>query len=87
MENKISNSLLYFSDVFGGNEAKIMEMLDAIRTWADEKGHEQIDALRIQPGSQNGRKSPRVGTGGTFGEEDEIEKNRLRMIDSDEDEI
>ncbi|KAG2173199.1 hypothetical protein INT43_004573 [Umbelopsis isabellina] len=74
-------------DVFGGNEAKIMEMLDAIRVWADEKGHEQIDSLRIEPAVQNGRKSPRVGTGGTFGEEEELEKEKLRMMDSDEEEL
>jgi hypothetical protein len=30
---------LFFIDVFGGNEVKIMEMLDAIRGWADEKGY------------------------------------------------
>jgi hypothetical protein len=34
----------FFLDVFGGNEVKIMEMLDAIRSWANEKGYLHEDA-------------------------------------------
>ncbi|KAH8552505.1 hypothetical protein BGW37DRAFT_424072, partial [Umbelopsis sp. PMI_123] len=72
-------------DVFGGNEAKIMEMLDAIRAWADEMGYEQSNTLRVhQHNGLNGRKSPRVGTGGTFGDEDGKVKESLRMIASED---
>ncbi|GAB5590799.1 hypothetical protein Unana1_05699 [Umbelopsis nana] len=71
-------------DVFGGNEAKIMEMLDAIRAWADEMGYERSNTLRIQHDAEGGRKSPRVGTGGTFGDEDDKVKESLRMIDSED---
>jgi hypothetical protein len=75
----------FISDVFGGNEAKIMEMLDAIRAWADEMGYEQSNTLRVhQHNGLNGRKSPRVGTGGTFGDEDGKVKESLRMIASED---
>lgn len=71
--------------MFGGNETKIMEMLDAIRAWADEMGYEKSNTLRIQQyDAQSGRKSPRVGTGGTFGDEDDKVKESLRMIESED---
>jgi hypothetical protein len=71
--------------VFGGNETKIMEMLDAIRAWADEMGYENSNTLRIQQyDTESGRKSPRVGTGGTFGDEDDKVKESLRMIESED---
>ncbi|KAI9281758.1 hypothetical protein BC943DRAFT_354403 [Umbelopsis sp. AD052] len=70
-------------DVFGGNEVKIMEMLDAIRAWSDEMGYEQTNSLQIQQ-PDSGRKSPRVGTGGTFGGEDDKVKESLRMISSED---
>lgn len=70
-------------DVFGGNEVKIMEMLDAIRAWSDQMGYEQTNSLQIQQ-PDSGRKSPRVGTGGTFGDEDDKVKESLRMIASED---
>lgn len=31
-------SLCVFQDIFGGDESKIMDMLDAIMDWADKNG-------------------------------------------------
>lgn len=60
-----------------------MEMLDAIRAWSDQMGYEQTNSLQIQQ-PDSGRKSPRVGTGGTFGDEDDKVKESLRMIASED---